>query len=138
MPMILHLVVYQVYAPMLIFKAVWMFLLIGPPNELCRLTHQKALMCFSLSSLHKHVVLTSSLPSLPVNGTLIPQAQKLKSVGVYLSYNLKWSGHISFVFTKVRKLSFYVRQLRSFSTSNFSSNVLCFLIFFPISFIDLL
>ena len=47
------------------------------------------------------------------------QAQKFKYLEVYLSYNLKWSGHISFVFTKVRKLSFYVRRLRSFSTPQF-------------------
>ena len=76
-------------------------------------------VCFSLSSLDKHIILTSSLSSLSIDGTLIPQAQKFKYRGVYLSYNLKWSGHISSVFTKVRKLSFYVRRLRSFSTLQF-------------------
>ena len=76
-------------------------------------------VCFSPSSLNKHFVLTSSLCSLSINGTPIPQAQKSKYLGVYLSFNLRWSDHISFVFTKVRKLSFYVRRVRSFSTLQF-------------------
>ena len=67
-------------------------------NELFRLTHQKVLTCFSLSSLDKHIVLTSSLFSLSVNETPFFQAQKLKYLGVYLSFNLKWSDHISFVY----------------------------------------
>ena len=119
MPMTFHLVVYPVHTSMLIINAVWILLLIGPVNERCRLTHQKDLMCFSLSSLNKHIVLTSSVSSLPVNGTSIPQAQKLKYLGVNLSFKLKWSDHISFVFTKVRKHSFYVRQHWSLSTSQF-------------------
>ena len=76
-------------------------------------------VCFSLSSLDKHIVLASSLFSLSINENAIPQAQKFKYLGVYLSYNLKWSDHISFVFTKVCKISFYVKGLRSFSTPHF-------------------
>ena len=98
---------------MLIFTAVWILLSIGPPNELC---HRKVLMCFSLSSLDKHIVLTSSLSNVSVNETPISQAQKFKYLGVYLSFNLIT---FPFVFTKVRKLSFYVRRLRSFSTPQF-------------------
>ena len=119
MPMIFHLVVHPVLAPMLIFNVVWILLSIGPLNKLCRLTHPKVLMCFPLSSLDKHIILTSFLSSLSINGTLIPQSQKLNYLGVYLLYNPKWSGHISSVFTKVRKLLFYVRRLRSFSTPQF-------------------
>ena len=40
-----YLVVYSVYAPMLIFNVVWILLSIGPVSERCRLTHQKVLMC---------------------------------------------------------------------------------------------
>ena len=46
-------------------------------------------VCFLLSSLDKHVILTSYLSSLSINGTPITQAQKFKYLGVYLSYNLK-------------------------------------------------
>ena len=76
-------------------------------------------VCFSLSSLDKHIVSTSSSSNLSFNGTLIPQAQKLKYLRVYFSFNLKWSDHISSIFTKLRKLSFYVRRIRSFSTPQF-------------------
>ena len=54
-----------------------------------------------------------------------------KYLGVDLSYNLKWSGHISSVFTKVRKLSFYVRRLRSFSTPQFLINRFVFCCILP-------
>ena len=92
---------------------------------------RKVLMCFSLSSLDKHIVLASSLSSLSINGTPIPQTQKFKYFGVHLLYNLNWSGHISFVFTKVRKFSFYVRRLRSFSTPQFLNDRFMFCCILP-------
>ena len=102
-------------------------------------------VCFSLSSLDKHIILTSSLSHLSINGTPIPKAQKFKFAGVNHSYNLKWSGHISFVFTKVHKLSFYVRRLRSFYTPQFLIDCFvfcCILLYilycFPVVFCDFL
>ena len=90
-----------------------------PERGLSINSSEKVGVCFSLSSLKKHVVLTSSLPSLSVNATPTYQPQKLKCLGVYRSFNHKRSDHISFVFTKILKLSFYVRRLRSFSTPQF-------------------
>ena len=69
-PITFAFVVQSVHAPMLIFDVAWMLLSIGSLNEVCRLTCQNVLMCFSLSSLDNHIILTSSLSSISTNWTL--------------------------------------------------------------------
>ena len=63
-------------------------------------------VCFFRLSFDEYLVLTSSLPNLSVNKTSIPQTQKLKHLGVHY-FNHRWSDPISFIPTKVCKLSFH-------------------------------
>ncbi len=66
--------------------------------------------------LRSHFYPKNTSPQLPlplIKSEAFSREQTVKYLGVHFNSNLTWSTHIDFVFIKCRKISFFIRRLRS-------------------------
>ncbi|MBM6549380.1 hypothetical protein H7673_11020 [Streptococcus dysgalactiae subsp. equisimilis] len=67
---------------------------------------------FSLATGDRLHSMERQCPSLCIGSQPIPSVHSVNYLGVTLSHNLTWSMHMLNVFSKIRKLCFYVSRLR--------------------------
>jgi hypothetical protein len=72
-------------------------------------------VAFSLRRGSSYARLGQALPQLSVAEEPIPCSTTVKYLGLTLSQNLDWTPHVSNVFSRVRRLSFYCIRLRKLS-----------------------
>ena len=72
-------------------------------------------LIFSLKTRNAYEQVTDNLRPITIKGEPVARHTTNKYLGVFLSYDLKWSVQTSAVFTKIRKMCFFVRKLKVFS-----------------------